>query len=47
MDKIASLNVDRARADVTRFLPDTSPEEIWSRDFFMAVAKKVKVQNLG
>ncbi len=43
MEKIASLNVDRARADVARFLPDTSLVEIWSRDFFMAVAKKVKV----
>ncbi len=44
MEKIASLDVDKARADVVRFLPDTSLVESWSRDFFMAVAEKVKVQ---
>lgn len=44
MEGIASLNVDQAKVDVVRFLPDTSLVKIWSRDFFMAVADKVKVQ---
>ncbi len=43
-EKIASLNVDKAKADVVRFLPDTSSADIWSRDFLMAVAEKVIVE---
>ncbi len=39
--KIASLDVDRARADVVRFLPDSAALDIWSSDFFVAVAQRV------
>lgn len=45
-EKISSLNVDKAKADVVRFLPDASALDIWSRDFFMAVAEKVVVSKL-
>ena len=42
-ERIASLDVARAKADVVRFLPDASAAEVWSREFFSAVADKVKV----
>lgn len=41
-EKIFGLDVDKAKADVVRFLSDSSYVEIWSRDFFIAVAGKVK-----
>jgi len=41
-EKIFGLEVDKARADVVRFLPDASSVEVWSRDFFVAVVGKVK-----
>ena len=40
--KILGLDVDKAKADVVRFLPDASSVEVWSHDFFLAVAGKVK-----
>jgi predicted nucleotidyltransferase component of viral defense system len=41
--KISNLNVDNAKADVARFLTDPSSVAVWSRDFFQAVADRVKV----
>jgi len=40
-EKISGLDVDKAKADVVRFLPNASSVEVWSRDFFLAVAGKV------
>ncbi|MDF1552536.1 MAG: nucleotidyl transferase AbiEii/AbiGii toxin family protein [Deferrisomatales bacterium] len=45
-ERIASLDVARAKADVVRFLPDASSAEVWSREFFTAVADKVEVAPL-
>jgi len=43
MERIASLDVEKAKADVVRFLPDKSQVEVWSRGFFTAVAERLKV----
>lgn len=45
-ERIAALDVARAKADVVRFLPDASSVEVWSRGFFAAVADKVKMAPL-
>ena len=42
-ERISNLDVIQAKADVERFLTDASSVEVWSRDFFRAVAGKVKV----
>ncbi len=42
-ERIASLDIDQARADVVRFLTDPSSVAVWSTAFFGAVAEKVKV----
>jgi predicted nucleotidyltransferase component of viral defense system len=41
--KISNLDVDNARADVVRFLTDTSSIDVWSQEFFRAVAARVAV----
>jgi len=40
-ERIASLDVARAKADVVRFLPDASSVEVWSREFFTAVTERM------
>jgi len=41
--KISDLDIDDARSDVERFLPDPSVVRIWSREFFAAVAEKIAI----
>ena len=45
LEKIESLNVKQAAGDVRRFLPDPFVTEIWSKDFFAAVARKISFQD--
>lgn len=40
--KIASLDVDSAKADVANFIKDSSRLEVWSHDFFHQVVKGIK-----
>jgi predicted nucleotidyltransferase component of viral defense system len=40
--RIVSLNVDSAREDVARFLPDPRALEIWSQDYFLQLSRKLK-----
>lgn len=42
--KIATLNVDQARQEVAPFVTDPRMLDVWSRDFFMAVAERIKLQ---
>ncbi len=42
--KIADLNITMAKADVERFLVDPAATTVWSREFFAAVAQKVKLK---
>ncbi|KGK40947.1 hypothetical protein LH51_18500 [Nitrincola sp. A-D6] len=44
--RIGNLDVDSAREDVARFLSDTTPLEIWSRDYFLQLAQCVKFDGL-
>jgi predicted nucleotidyltransferase component of viral defense system len=39
-ERIETVNLERARREVERFLPDPASVEIWSRSFFHAVAEK-------
>ncbi|MDF1536368.1 MAG: nucleotidyl transferase AbiEii/AbiGii toxin family protein [bacterium] len=41
-ENIFGLDVDKAKADVVKFLSDVSSIEVWSRDFFLNVAGRVK-----
>jgi predicted nucleotidyltransferase component of viral defense system len=41
-DRIADLDADQARSDVVRFVTDASSLNVWSKDFFRAVAGQVK-----
>jgi hypothetical protein len=43
-ERIDRLDVAKARADVERFLADPSSLEIWSREFFHALAEKIAVR---
>jgi hypothetical protein len=47
VEKIATLNVEQARADVERFLVNPAAITVWSREFFSAVAERVVVSALG
>ena len=39
--KIESLDIDSAKADVTRFLRDTTQTDIWSREYFRELSRQV------
>jgi hypothetical protein len=40
--KIKSLDFDRVKADVIRFIPDPGLLEIWSKTYFLDLVKKLK-----
>ncbi|CAM5212545.1 hypothetical protein OURE66S_03901 [Oligella ureolytica] len=40
--RIEQLDVESAKRDVQRFLPNSRVLDIWSRDYFMQLAKRVK-----
>ncbi len=42
-DRIEVLDVGKARADVERFLTDPSAVEVWSPEFFSAVADRISI----
>lgn len=39
--KIESLDIDSARADVARFLRDPAQTDIWSRDYFRELGRRI------
>jgi hypothetical protein len=41
--RIEDLDVAAARSEVERFLPDPAAVEVWSRDFFRAVSKRILI----
>ncbi len=43
-ERIADLDVAGARADVARFVADPSGLDIWSREFFQAVAETIRIR---
>lgn len=42
--KIESLDFERIKEDVIRFIPDPSLLEIWSRGYFLELVKKLKIK---
>jgi predicted nucleotidyltransferase component of viral defense system len=43
--RIEDLDIDAARSEVERFLPDPATVKVWSPDFFRAVAQKLSIRN--
>lgn len=41
-DKIDQVSTDDIKKDIVRFIPDDQPLEIWSRDYFKALAKRIR-----
>lgn len=41
IDKIDQLSMDDIKEDIVRFIPDDKPLEIWSRDYFKELAKRI------
>jgi predicted nucleotidyltransferase component of viral defense system len=44
LQKVAELPVDKARADLERFVRNSDSLAVWSRDFFSGLIRKVKFQ---
>jgi hypothetical protein len=42
--RIEGLDIAAARTEVERFLPDQATVEVWSRDFFRAVAQRISIR---
>jgi hypothetical protein len=43
--RIDELDVAAARSEVARFLSDQATVDVWSREFFLAVAERVSVRD--
>lgn len=41
-DKIDKVSMDDIKKDIVRFIPDDNPLEIWSRDYFKELAKRIR-----
>lgn len=44
IQKIESLNFDRVKEDVIRFIPDPAVLDIWSKDYFLELVTKLKIK---
>lgn len=42
IDKIDQVSMDDIKEDIVRFIPDDKPLEIWSRDYFKELAKRIR-----
>jgi len=42
IDKIDQVDIDNIKEDIVRFIPDDKPLEIWSRDYFKELAKRIR-----
>lgn len=42
IDKIAQVSMDDIKEDIVRFIPDDKLLEIWSRDYFKELAKRIR-----
>ncbi len=41
--KIEKLDIESAKNDIENFIPDSSQVDIWSKDFFREIAKKINI----
>lgn len=44
LQRIETLNVDKAKNDVQPFVKDAKETELWSKEFFMAIIENIKVK---
>lgn len=44
IERVENLDVDAARSDVERFLPDLSSVEVWSKEFFAEIVQRIHVK---
>ena len=44
MNKIETLDIGMVKTDIRRFIKDNSVLDIWSRDYFLELAKMIKVK---
>lgn len=42
IDKIDQVAMNDITDDIVRFIPDDKPLEIWSRDYFKELAKRIR-----
>ena len=42
IDKIDQVSMDDIKEDIVRFIPDDEPLEIWSRDYFKELARRIR-----
>jgi hypothetical protein len=42
VDKIDNVSMDDIKEDIVRFIPDDRPLEIWSRDYFKELTKRIR-----
>lgn len=45
-DKINTVSFDKVKEDVVRFIQDEKSLEIWSKDYFMDLTEKLKLENI-
>lgn len=41
IDKIDEVDIDHIKEDIVRFIPDDKPLDIWSRDYFKELVKRI------
>lgn len=42
-NRVAHLDIEMAKRDIMRFIPDPERVDIWSKDFFLLLFKKIKI----
>ena len=42
IDKIDQVSMDDIKEDIVRFIPDNKPLEIWSKDYFRELARRIR-----
>lgn len=42
IDKIDQVSMDDIKEDIVRFIPDDKPLQIWSKDYFKELAKRIR-----
>ena len=42
IEKIDQVSIDDIKEDIVRFIPDDKPLEIWSKDYFKELAKRIR-----
>ena len=46
-NRVANLDIEMAKSDIMRFISDPERIDIWSKDFFLLLFKKLKIVKPG